>query len=180
MIAFGNALDGDCYNNFIFLIFLDEQNPRKLQVMVFAEREMTQQGAALQTYNNELVKSLEELKARRAALQQQIEAESLEKRKLESEKARLEERLDLVNSSLEEKMLTGREYDRVTQEAEQAYTKILESSQVLLNVVQTKSQDLRCNPREERRGSGGGGGGGGTKNHFISSTTPDSGFHQAK
>ena len=88
MNAFGNALDGDCYNNFIFLIFLDEQNPRKLHVMVFAEREMTQQGAALQTYNNELVKSLEELKARRAALQQQIEAESLEKRKLESEKAR--------------------------------------------------------------------------------------------
>ena len=97
---------------------------------------MTQQGAALQTYNNELVKSLEELKARRAALQQQIEAESLEKRKLESEKARwgwrcldhslqvhswcrLEERLDLVNGSLEEKMLTGREYDRVIQEAEQ-------------------------------------------------------------
>ena len=67
---------------------MDGQNLRKLQVMVFAEREMTQQGAALQTYNNELVKSLEELKARRAALQQQIEAESLEKRKLESEKAR--------------------------------------------------------------------------------------------
>merc|ERR1711972_404777 len=105
------------------------------------------------------------------ALQQQIEAEILEKRKLESEKARLEERLDLVNGSLEEKMSTGREYDRVIQEAEQAYTKILESSQVLLNVVQTKSQDLRCNPREERRGSGGSG----TKNHFISSTTPDSG-----
>ena len=105
------------------------------------QREMTQQGAAL--------KSLEELKARRAALQQQIEAESLEKKKLESEKARwgwccldqslqvyswcrLEERLDLVNgsleekmsslegkmSSLEEKMLTGREHDKVIQEAE--------------------------------------------------------------
>ena len=28
---------------------------------------------------------------------------------------------------------------------------------MLLNVAQTKSQDLRCNPREERRGSGGGG-----------------------
>ena len=88
MIAFGNALDGDCYNNFIFFkLFLDGQNPRKLQVLVL-QREMTQQGAALQTYNNELVKSLEELKARRAALQQQIEAESLEKKKLESEKAR--------------------------------------------------------------------------------------------
>ena len=70
-IAFGNALDGDCYNNFIFFkLFLDGQNPRKLQVLVL-QREMTQQGAAL--------KSLEELKARRAALQQQIEAESLEK-----------------------------------------------------------------------------------------------------
>ena len=79
---------GDCYNNFIFFkLFLDGQNPRKLQVLVL-QREMTQQGAALQTYNNELVKSLEELKARRAALQQQIEAESLEKKKLESEKAR--------------------------------------------------------------------------------------------
>jgi len=140
---------------------------------------MTQQGAALQTYNNELVKSLEELKARRAALQQQIEAESLEKRKLEAEKARLEERLDVVNGSLEEKMVTGRDYDRVIQEAEQAYTKILESSQVLLNVVQTRSQDLRTNTRDERRGSGGGGGGV-KPTHFITSTTPDSGFHQAK
>ena len=56
--------------------------------MVFAEREMTHQGAALQTYQNELVKSLEEWKARKAGLQHQIEAESLEKRKLESEKAR--------------------------------------------------------------------------------------------
>ena len=28
---------------------------------------------------------------------------------------------------------------------------------MLLNVVQTKSQDLTCNPREERRGRGGGG-----------------------
>ena len=75
----GIHLMGDCYNNFIFFkLFLDGQNPRKLQVLVL-QREMTQQGAALQTYNNELVKSLEELKARRAALQQQIEAESLEK-----------------------------------------------------------------------------------------------------
>merc|ERR1711971_1491970 len=107
---------------------------------------------------------------------------------LEAEKARLEDRLDVVTGSLEEKMATGRDYDRVIQEAEQAYTKILESSQVLLNVVQTRSQDLRTNPtreermqdlrtnptREERRGSGG------KPAHFITSTTPDSGFHQAK
>ena len=58
--------------------------------MVFAEREMTHQGAALQIYQNELVKSLEEWKARKAGLQHQIEAESLEKRKLELEKRKLE------------------------------------------------------------------------------------------
>ena len=32
---------------------------------------------------------------------------------------RLEDRLDVVNGSLEEKMVTGRDYDRVIQEAEQ-------------------------------------------------------------
>ena len=42
---------------------------------------MAQQGAALQSYNNELVKSIEELQARRAALNKQIEAEETEKMK---------------------------------------------------------------------------------------------------
>ena len=64
--------------------------PDNFQVMVFAEREITYQGAALQTYQNELVKSLEEWKARKAGLQHQIEAESLEKRKLELEKRKLD------------------------------------------------------------------------------------------
>ena len=36
---------------------------------------MAQQGAALQTYNNELVKSIEELLQRRASLNKAIEAE---------------------------------------------------------------------------------------------------------
>lgn len=80
---------------------------------------MTQQGAALQTYNNELVKSLEELKARRAALQTQIDAESSEKERLEAERRRLDERLGVVDVSLQEKVASGREYDRVIQEAEQ-------------------------------------------------------------
>ena len=47
---------------------------------------MAQQGAALQSYNNELVKSIEELLQRRAALNKQIEAESNEKTKLEQQK----------------------------------------------------------------------------------------------
>ena len=80
---------------------------------------MAQQGAALQTYNNELVKSMEELMQRRAALQSQIEAETAEKTRLEAERARVEERLGVVDNSLQKKLGTRVEYDRVIQEAEQ-------------------------------------------------------------
>ena len=57
---------------------------------------MAQQGAALQNYNNELVKSLEELQRRKAHLDDQIKAESLTKAKLETEKSQLEEKLSNV------------------------------------------------------------------------------------
>ena len=62
---------------------------------------------------------MEELLQRRAALQSQIDAETAEKAKLESEKARVEERLGVVDSSLQKKLGSRAEYDRVIQEAEQ-------------------------------------------------------------
>ena len=80
---------------------------------------MAQQGAALQSYNNELVKSLEELIQRRAALNKQIEAETNEKLKLETEKKRLDERLASVETSLQTKLNTKAEYDKVIGDAEQ-------------------------------------------------------------
>lgn len=115
---------------------------------------MAQQGAALQTYNNELVKSMEELMQRRAALQSQIEAETAEKTRLEAERARVEERLGVVDNSLQKKLGTRVEYDRVIQEAEQAYLKILESSQLLLNVVKSRSSDLRTGVPDTKVGGG--------------------------
>jgi len=144
---------------------------------------MAQQGAALQTYNNELVKSMEELLQRRAALQSQIDAETAEKAKLETEKARVEERLGVVDSSLQKKLGSRAEYDRVIQEAEQAYLKILESSQLLLNVVKTRSSDLQTGGQvagteqvrgSVRRGSQGHGVTPQTFPHITSST--DSGY----
>jgi hypothetical protein len=57
----------------------------------------------------------------------------------------------------------------------QAYSKILESSQVLLNVGQSRAADLRGGaggPRGKGRKPGGGGPG--------ATTTPGSGFYQAK
>ena len=80
---------------------------------------MAQQGAALQSYNNELVKSIEELQARRAALNKQIEAEQTEKMKLEAQKKNLDDRLATVETSLQSKLTAKAEYDRVIGDAEQ-------------------------------------------------------------
>jgi len=126
---------------------------------------MARQGAALQNYNNELVKSLEELCQRRHNLQAAIDAEETEKRQLEAEKQKIEERLQTVNAGLNQKLSTKSEYDRVIGEAEGAYMKILESSQVLLNVVKSKSQDLKTS--------------GSRSNLKVSSTTPDSGYQNS-
>ena len=79
---------------------------------------MAQQGAALQSYNNELVKSIEELLQRRSALNKAIEAESQEKTRLEEQKRAVEERLAGVDTSLQAKLDQRAEYDKVIGEAE--------------------------------------------------------------
>eukprot|EP00088_Acartia_fossae_P058889 TRINITY_DN693_c0_g2_i1.p1 TRINITY_DN693_c0_g2~~TRINITY_DN693_c0_g2_i1.p1 ORF type:complete len:139 (-),score=36.25 TRINITY_DN693_c0_g2_i1:181-597(-) len=121
---------------------------------------MARQGASLQNYNNELVKSLEELCKRRSDLEKLINKEEQEKMELELEKRKIEERLQVVTTSLDQKLATKTEYDRVIGEAETAYMKILESSQVLLNVVKSRSQELKTSSNRPK----------------VSSTTPDSGY----
>ena len=88
---------------------------------------MAQQGAVLQNYNNELVKSLEELTRRRAHLNDQIKAETAEKSKLEAEKTKIEEKLFTVESSLEKKLTARAEYDKVIGDAEQVRCNIQHS-----------------------------------------------------
>ncbi len=112
---------------------------------------MTEQGAALQTYNNELVKCLEELCERRAVLQKEIEREEEEKKTLENKVRFLQEKLDTVNSSLKVKQDTREKYNKTIKESEQAYLKILESSQVLLNVVKKDAKELRQNEVAARK-----------------------------
>ena len=73
----------------------------------------------MQNYNNELVKSLEELTRRRAQLNDQIKAETQEKSKLEAEKTKLEEKLFTVETSLESKLSARAEYDKVIRDAEE-------------------------------------------------------------
>lgn len=106
---------------------------------------MAKQGAALQTYNNELVKCLEQLCERRKGLQGEIDAEEQTKSVLEAEMRKITSKLDKVNESLAAKLEKRDRYDKTITESEQAYLKILESSQVLLNVVQKDTKKLNLN-----------------------------------
>ncbi|CAH8296710.1 unnamed protein product [Schistosoma turkestanicum] len=103
---------------------------------------MSHQGAALQNYNNELVKCFEELCKRREDLQRQIQQDETERAKLQREINILNEKLSRVNESLEKKLSTRNEYDRTITESEAAYMKILESSQTLLTVLKREGQNI--------------------------------------
>ncbi|CAF1152222.1 unnamed protein product [Adineta steineri] len=104
---------------------------------------MSQQGAALQNYNNELVKCIEDLCGKRDELQRQILIEEEDKHKLENEIRLASEKLARINENLAKKITARTEFDRTISETESAYMKILESSQTLLNVLKRESNSLR-------------------------------------
>ncbi|XP_051167832.1 microtubule nucleation factor SSNA1-like [Leptopilina boulardi] len=103
---------------------------------------MSQHGAALQTYNQELVKCLEDMKSRRLELQVQIEAEEDEKNNLQREIEKMSYKLTRINDSLAKRTAVRNEYDRTIAETETAYVKILESSQLLLNMLKREATSL--------------------------------------
>merc|ERR1712126_202902 len=96
---------------------------------------MAEHGAQLQTYNNELVKCIEDLCQKRDEVSKEIKVDEAEKDKLEHDIAILHERLQKVNSQLAKKIQVREEYERTIAETEGAYSKILETSQTLLNNV---------------------------------------------
>ncbi|XP_015178552.1 PREDICTED: Sjoegren syndrome nuclear autoantigen 1 homolog isoform X1 [Polistes dominula] len=110
---------------------------------------MSQHGAALQTYNQELVKfflklfqGLEEMKLKRAELQSQIESQEEEKNNLQREIEKMSHKLTRLNDSLAKRVAVRNEYDRTIAETETAYMKILESSQLLLNMIKREATNL--------------------------------------
>ncbi|TGZ60828.1 hypothetical protein CRM22_008321 [Opisthorchis felineus] len=100
---------------------------------------MSHQGAALQNYNNELVKYLCK---KREELQRQIQRDETERARLQREISVLTDRLTNVNESLQKKLATRSEYDHTIAESETAYMKILESSQTLLTVLRKEGQTI--------------------------------------
>ena len=85
---------------------------------------MTQQGAVLQNYNNELVKCIEELSQKREELCRQIQQEEEEKQRLQNEVRQLTEKLARVNENLARKIASRNEFDRTIAETEAAYLKV--------------------------------------------------------
>ena len=115
---------------------------------------MAEQGAALQSYNNELVKCLDELCEKRTLLQKEIDKEEQDKFALETQLKTIQDKLNRTNASLEDKYSTKNEYDKLISESEQAYMKILESSQVLLNVVRRDADSLNKKSSSSEKMSG--------------------------
>ncbi|XP_068588554.1 microtubule nucleation factor SSNA1 [Cebidichthys violaceus] len=114
---------------------------------------MTQQAAALQTYNNELVKCIEDLCSKREELNHQIKQEEEEKDRLQHDIRVLSEKLSRVNESLAQRLAARSTFDRTIAETEAAYTKILESSQSLLNVLKQEAGNFSkaTEPRRKDR-----------------------------
>ncbi|XP_076661734.1 microtubule nucleation factor SSNA1 isoform X1 [Halictus rubicundus] len=103
---------------------------------------MSQHGAALQTYNQELVKCLEDMKSKRSELQIQIDSQEDEKNNLQREIEKLSYKLTRLNDSLSQRIAVRNEYDRTIADTETAYIKILESSQLLLNMIKREATNL--------------------------------------
>eukprot|EP00913_Durusdinium_trenchii_P014043 g13184.t1 len=140
---------GAFFSSFLFCIQALHSAPDALP---FA---MASQGATLQNYNNELVKSIEDLREKREELNRQILKEEEDKAKIQkehevwelllSELSILTDRLQKVNESLVRKTQARNEYDKTIQETEAAYMKILESSQTLLHVLKRETVNLTKN-----------------------------------
>uniref|UniRef100_A0A6M2DKY7 Putative sjoegren syndrome nuclear autoantigen 1 protein n=1 Tax=Xenopsylla cheopis TaxID=163159 RepID=A0A6M2DKY7_XENCH len=106
---------------------------------------MAQHGAALQSYNQELVKNLEDLIKKRNDLQCIIEKQEEEKCRVQKEIERLSYKLVQLNESLAQRIAAREDYDRLIAETEAGYVKILESSQVLLSLVKREASCLDQN-----------------------------------
>lgn len=107
---------------------------------------MTQQGAVLQGYNNELVKCIEDLCMQKEELNKQIRQAEEEKNKLQHEIQVLSEQLECVCENLAQKVASRNELDKILAETEAAYMKILDSSRTLLNVLKKEVGSLKHSP----------------------------------
>ena len=85
---------------------------------------------------------LESIKEQRDEVQLEIEGEEQEKRQIEDQMRLMSMRLQEINESLHKKYATRQEFDKTIGETENAFMKILESSQTLLHVLKKEGAQL--------------------------------------
>eukprot|EP01134_Creolimax_fragrantissima_P002978 CFRG2978T1 len=96
---------------------------------------MSKHAAALQAYNNDLVKGISEIKERRRKLEKEVEKDQAESDELHAELAILTGKIDVVKARLDAKQRKLDDVDKKIKQTEGAYLKIIESSQTLLEVL---------------------------------------------
>ncbi|XP_076661735.1 uncharacterized protein LOC143365444 isoform X2 [Halictus rubicundus] len=88
------------------------------------------------------INCLEDMKSKRSELQIQIDSQEDEKNNLQREIEKLSYKLTRLNDSLSQRIAVRNEYDRTIADTETAYIKILESSQLLLNMIKREATNL--------------------------------------
>ncbi|XP_058799081.1 microtubule nucleation factor SSNA1-like [Phymastichus coffea] len=103
---------------------------------------ISRSGEAMQAFNQDLIRCLEDLKTTKSRLETQIDEEEAERVRLQRDVERMNVKISQLNESLGKKSAARADYEHTIQEAESAYMKILESSQLLLNMVKKEAACL--------------------------------------
>lgn len=103
---------------------------------------MASLGSDVQATSNELVSAIEEMKERRAELEQEIRRGEEERNRLIAELKVLKARLATIDENLRQKVEAKCLLDKVINETSEAFRGIVEASRKLLNNVREESSGL--------------------------------------
>ena len=103
---------------------------------------MSKQGDVLVSYNNQLVKCIEEMREKMDAVKKKITKLEEEKKKTTENITNLTQQLSTIEDTLVKNITAKNKYAQTIQETEAAYMKILESSQTLLHVLKREQTKI--------------------------------------
>ncbi|KAJ3366150.1 hypothetical protein GGF32_006599 [Allomyces javanicus] len=112
---------------------------------------MTAQAAALQAFNMELVKTVEQLRSTLASVTATIHTEQQLRDQTQAEMDRLSRDLQQRDENLATLRTHHDEIAGALSKAEEAYTQIVESSQALLTSVKRDAEHIAAGQRHVRR-----------------------------
>jgi Sjoegren syndrome nuclear autoantigen 1 len=99
--------------------------------------------STLQTFNNELVKGVETLRENHYKVTQTLLKQTEEKQELERQIKELNDKLSVLNNDMEVKKKQKCDYEKVIEDTECAYLRIVENSQSLLEKLNKETKEFR-------------------------------------